>query len=188
VNVFAGRRGVRASARLVAIIGMLAVLGGAVAAACGGGSGSGATATPFATVDGIPCQNSEQLVYHVHSHLTLIVENQVVQVPAGVGINDNTCLFWLHTHDSSGVIHVEAPSQRQFTLGQFFDIWGQPLSASNLLGHETDATHQIHAYVNQQPYTGNPADIQLGAHADIVLEYGPPFPELPPPYVFPPGL
>jgi hypothetical protein len=170
------------------MLGMLAGVAGAVAAACSGGSGGGATATPLATVDGVPCQNSEQLVYHVHAHLTLIVENQVVQVPAGVGIKDNTCLFWLHTHNSSGIIHIEAPSQRPFTLAQFFDIWGQQLSASNLLGHETDATHQLRAYVNQQPYAGNPADIPLNAHTDIVLEYGPPFPQLPPSYAFPPGL
>ena len=29
----------------------------------------------------------------------------------------------LHTHDSSGVIHVESNTVRYYTLGEFLDIW-----------------------------------------------------------------
>ncbi len=142
-----------------------------------------------APVDGIPCESNEQLTYHIHAHLSIFVDGQAATVPAGTGIHPQRgCIFWLHTHDTSGVIHVEAPSQRTFTLGQFFDIWGQPLSASALLGNRTDASHQIRAYVDGQPYTGNPAAISLAAHTDIVLEYGPPFPATPAPFAFPAGL
>lgn len=171
----------------------LAVL---AAAACGGGTAS--TPTPAtsasvtsvtAPVDGIPCESNEQLTYHIHAHLWIFVDGNAVTVPAGTGIHPGQgCIFWLHTHDTTGVIHIEAPTQRTFTLGQFFDIWGQPLSATDLLGHRTDASHQIRTYVDGQPYTGDPARISLGAHKDIVVEYGPPFPATPAPFSFPPGL
>jgi hypothetical protein len=53
------------------------------------------------------------------------VNGKQVSVPAGIGIaSDNTCFYWLHTHTSDGVIHIEAPSGRSFTLGNFLDIWG----------------------------------------------------------------
>ena len=165
-----------------ALLGALAL----VAAACGGASSA---SSAHAAVDGIPCESNEQLTYHVHAHLTIFVDGQQVTVPAFIGIDQQApCISWLHTHDNTGVIHVEAPSQRQFTLGQFFDIWGQPLSATQLLHDTADASHQVRAFVGGQPYTGNPRAIPLTAHADIVLEYGPPFPATPGPYPFAPGL
>ena len=42
------------------------------------------------------------------------------------------CFYWLHTHTSDGVIHIESPTQRIYTLGQFFDEWHQPLSANQV--------------------------------------------------------
>jgi hypothetical protein len=169
-----------------------------VAAVCGSGNSSGSTpstgaastpATAASTIDGIPCNTSEQLKYHVHSHLTIFVNGEQVAVPANIGIDFNArCLYWLHTHDNSGVIHVEAPSEQQFTLGQFFAIWGKDLSATSLLGNKADAAHQVRAFVDGQPFMGDPATISLGKHTDIVLEYGPPFPQTPGPYPFPRGL
>lgn len=139
-----------------------------------------------AVVDGIPCETSEQLTYHVHAHLTVIANGQNVSVPAFIGI-PGRCIYWLHTHDTSGVIHIEAPSQRAFVLGQFFDIWGQQLSTAQVLGFTADAQHSFQFFVDGQPYTGDPRQIPLGAHTLITIEYGPPFPA-PPSYSFPAGL
>ncbi len=30
----------------------------------------------------------------------------------------------LHTHDTSGIIHVESNTVRPYTLGEFLSIWG----------------------------------------------------------------
>lgn len=131
-------------------------------------------------VDGIPCQTTEQAAYHVHAHLVLDVNGKSVLVPAGIGIKrpwqtssdgfigGGSCLYWLHTHDASGIIHVEAPKQQSFTLGQFFDIWGQPLTSSNVAGYPGKLT----VYVNQKPYTGDPHSIELTNHTNITLEVG----------------
>ena len=144
-------------------------------------------------VDGIPCATSEAVAVHVHSQLAILVDGAPLQVPPYIGIaltptsETGSCLYWIHTHDASGVIHVEAgepsaPNGGPYTLGMFFDIWGQPLSRSQVGPFKGNVT----AYVNGQSYSGNLADIPLRSHQRIVLEVGQPV--VPPPtYLLPKG-
>jgi len=74
-------------------------------------------------IGGIPCDREEHLNFHIHAHLDIFVDGQPHAVPESIGIIPRTCLYWLHTHDRSGIIHVEALQAWTFTLGQFFDIW-----------------------------------------------------------------
>src|SRR5439155_12528799 len=72
-------------------------------------------------VGAVECNAGEQLSTHYHSHLDIIQDGVQRSLPANIGITD-TCLYWLHTHDSSGIIHIEAPADRKnhtFTLGDF---------------------------------------------------------------------
>ncbi len=170
------------------LVGVLAL----VIAGCGSsGNTTDSTSTTTATVagghgqtiDGIPCNRTEQLNYHVHAHLTLINNGTAEALPALIGIVGNgECFYFLHTHDTTGVMHIEAPSKRVFTLGQFFDVWGQPLNtnqATNLKG-------PLHVFVGKKAYTGNPRDIKLVSHELITIESGKQVP--PPSYTFDPGL
>jgi hypothetical protein len=129
-------------------------------------------------IEGVRCERGERLEYHVHAHLALFVEGQEVPVPAGIGITDR-CLYWLHTHSTDGIIHIEAPAPMAFTLGEFFAIWGQPLGPSTILDKSVDANHQLRVFVNGEPFEGDPATIKLVDRETIVIEYGPPF--APPP-------
>jgi hypothetical protein len=122
------------------------------------------------TVDGIPCGSSEQTVFHIHAHVTIFVNGSARQIPQGVGIVDNTCLYWLHTHQPDGIIHVESGVQRTYTLGDFFDIWGQQLGR-NRVGPATGA---VTAFYNGAVYRGNPRDIPLNSYAQIQLDVGHP--------------
>jgi hypothetical protein len=137
--------------------------------------GSSANEPP---ISGIECERERQ-EYHVHPRLRIYIEGQQVAIPANIGIKEGECFYWLHTHADAdqGVIHVEAPEQAVYTLGQFFAIWGQPLSSTQLLDRTTDATHSIRATVNGTPLEGDPAQIELVDNAQIVLEFGPPFAE-----------
>ena len=58
--------------------------------------------------------------------LAIFINGKNHTVPALIGIT-NYCFYWLHTHDQSGIIHIESPIHRAFTLGNFFDIWKQKL-------------------------------------------------------------
>jgi hypothetical protein len=128
-----------------------------------------ATKTTGQAVDGIHCQASEQSVFHIHAHLTVFVNGSPRQVPAGIGIT-NTCLYWLHTHQADGIIHIESPIHRIYTLGNFFDEWNQPLGP-NQVG---PVTGHVTAIYNGKAYKGNPRDIPLNPHAQIQLEVGTP--------------
>src|SRR5260370_2339117 len=75
-------------------------------------------------IGGIECDTTEYVTFHIHAHLDIFVDGHPLTVPAFIGIeNNNRCLYWLHTHTPDGVIHIESPQERGFTLGQFFDIW-----------------------------------------------------------------
>jgi hypothetical protein len=129
--------------------------------------------TPGASaVSGITCDRGEHNVFHVHSQLKIRVDGAEVPVPANIGVRPGVCLYWLHTHDASGLLHVEAPSQREFTLGQFFEVWGQPLGPNAVATHVVGADQQVFAFVDGQPYTGDLQSIQLLDGRRIEIQIG----------------
>ena len=75
------------------------------------------------TIDGIECVKAEQFAFHIHTNFNITIDNKSHPVPAGIGIIPNICIYWLHTHDNSGTIHIESPVAKAFTLGQFLHIW-----------------------------------------------------------------
>ncbi|HVA52669.1 MAG TPA: hypothetical protein VNF05_04060, partial [Acidimicrobiales bacterium] len=83
-----------------------------------------------------------------------------------VGLYD--CLYWLHTHVADGIIHVEAPKKQSFTLGQFFDVWGQPLGP-NQVGPDKG---KVVVYENGKRLTGSPRSTPLLPEADIQIDVG----------------
>ncbi len=126
-------------------------------------------------IDGIRCDSAEGALVHIHQHLTLLDRGNPVPIPADVGRPLlAACFYWLHTHAEDGIVHVESPVSRSFTLGEFFDIWGQPLSAT-AAGPVRFKPGHLRAYVDGARYSGDPRRIELAQHADIVLEAGPPY-------------
>jgi hypothetical protein len=137
---------------------------------------SGGSEADEPPIGGVECEAHERLNYHVHSRLDIFVEGQPVEVPANIGVKRGECLYWLHTHEGQpGIIHVEAPTEGDYTLGQLFAIWGQPLSSTQLLDRTADADHEIRATVGAARHEGDPATILLKDGTAIRLEYGPPF-------------
>ena len=133
----------------------------------------------------VPCGPSEVLTRHEHAHLTILIRGEIKTVPAFVGITA-TQICWLHTHDTSGIIHIEAGDDRTFTLADFFAVWRQALSQAAIDGDRVGTGESIQVTVNQQPYAGAPETIVLKEHQDIVLQLGPRFLTLQP-YVWPAG-
>jgi hypothetical protein len=75
------------------------------------------------TVNDIECHSTEHFDLHIHTKLVIMIDNQLYPIPANVGIIPGHCIYWLHTHDNSGLIHIESPIKRNFTLGDFLQIW-----------------------------------------------------------------
>jgi hypothetical protein len=145
-------------------------------------------------IDGIEGSSREMLAVHIHAHLSLFFNGQQIAIPYGIGIVkpfriDNgfvgagSGFYWLHTHDATGIIHIESPDSRPYTLGNFFDIWGKSLSARGVAG----LNGIVVAFVDGKAYSGDPRAIRFGLHTQITLEVGGPV-VAPPVYVFPNGL
>jgi hypothetical protein len=141
---------------------------------------------------GVHALGAEGEVLHIHQHLDIYVNGKHVAVPQGVGIYDGQFLTELHTHDTTGILHVESPTKKNFDLGQFFGVWGVRLDANCIGGYcKTKAagkTTPWKVYVNGRPYTGNPAALILKPHQEIVFAIGTPPKQIPSSYKFPAGL
>lgn len=142
-------------------------------------------------VDGLLCygarnQTEFKELYHVHSHLAIFKDGVRLAVPPFIGITgDDTipntfCIYPLHTHDATGAIHVEPVNNNPITLGQFFKIWGQPLSRTNVAGQ---TSMPVVVYLNDagnlRKYQGDLASIELKSNRSIVIQLGKPLIEIP---------
>jgi hypothetical protein len=139
---------------------------------------------PGTPVDGIQCAPIEQLAYHIHAHLQVFVGGRPRSLPAAIGLlgpiaqqtaygpfyGATRCYYWLHTHASDGVIHIESPTRRIYTLGDFFDEWRQPLSRHRVAG----ARGPVTALFDGRRWTGSPRALPLLPHAVIQLDVGSP--------------
>ena len=132
------------------------------------------------SIDGIECNTKEFVALHNHVHLDFYVNGNPLTVPAQIGIVDNTCLYWMHTHNTSGVIHIESPKSRDFTLGQFFNIWK---ASANF--PVSGAVPKI--FVNGQEVSTNLEETKINQHDEIAVVYGNPPSVVPPFYQFKEG-
>jgi hypothetical protein len=142
--------------------------------------------------DGLPALTAEGSAQHTHEHLDLVVDGVPVVVPPDVGIDQvGGVLSPIHTHDSTGIIHVESPTLGTFTLGQFFDVWGLRFDSQCVGGTCVGSGRTLSVYVNGRAVTGDPRQVVLAAHEEIVVAVGTPT-QLPGPipasYPFPAGL
>lgn len=127
-------------------------------------------------IDGVRCEANEGAAEHIHAHLQLFDRAKPEPVPAGVGIPPGAgCLYWLHTHRTDGIIHIESPVNRTFTLGQFFDIWDVDLSTTRAAGLQARNGRHLRVTVNGKPWSGNPRAIPLRDREEIVIQSGPPY-------------
>jgi len=127
----------------------------------------------YQPVDGIYCDKQEQSAFHIHTHLSIFIDGQPVPLSQGIGIaSDSSCLYWLHTHDTTGVIHIEAPAGHSFVVGNFFDEWSTQFSGLKYPS-QLDLNGWT-AYLNGKLYQGDYRKIPLLSHNLITIMYNSP--------------
>jgi len=136
---------------------------------------------------GLPALNEQ--IFHIHAWLHVYVDGKAVSVPANIGLDQSTGTFSpLHTHDTSGIIHMEADRTYAFTIGQAFAVWGVEFTNDQLGPYKASSRKQLQVYVNGKRIS-DPVDYVMHEHDNIVVGYGKPgsFPTEPPAN-FPSGL
>jgi hypothetical protein len=110
----------------------------------------------------IPCSPIEQLEIHYHVALLIHEEGRVDTLPAGTGI-EPLCFYWLHVHDDSGIVHIEAPADYQdhlFLLADVFGVAGLRLDRHHL-GSGDYGKAEVRVFVNGVRWTGEPGSAPL---------------------------
>jgi hypothetical protein len=120
---------------------------------------------------GIPPGGKE--TFHIHALLHIYVNGLLSPLPANIGLDPARGLeSSMHTHDSTGIIHMEAPHPFNYTLGDFFAVWGVKLGPAQVGGLKGLGRDQLHFYLNGKPLS-NPAALVLHREDSIVIGYGP---------------
>lgn len=154
-------------------------------------------------VDNIPCKTTMPNTYHVHAFVGILINGAHRALPDGIGMKNPgsdityngipnwtqsaSCYYYIHSHDASGVLHIESPqsaspSTSLYKLGNAFDVWGMPLSTTQIGPY----TGTVRTYVANIPlgttqvsrtayalYSGNPRYVPLKSHTTVWLEIGP---------------
>jgi hypothetical protein len=120
-------------------------------------------------IDSVECLKNEN--YHIHAHLSIFLNGVRQMVPKNIGLGG--CALEIHTHDESGIIHIETDSFKQFTLGQLFSVWGLPLRKDNVAGI-TGLPFEIIIVdgVNVTKANANISSIELLPHRSINIVIG----------------
>lgn len=122
-----------------------------------------------------------ETTFHIHAWLHIYVNGKDEQVPANIGIDQATgFLSPLHTHDTSGIIHMEADGEYDFTLGQFMNVWGVKFSDDQIGSLKSKGDQKLQVYLNGQ-LVRDPVNVVMHEHDNVVVGYGKPgsFPKEP---------
>jgi len=119
---------------------------------------------------GLPPAGTER--FHIHALLRIYVDGILSPVPKNIGIYERQHVeASLHTHDETGIIHMESTHPHRFTLGDFFDVWGVKLGPDRVGGLTGLGGDKLHFFLNGRPLS-DPAAHLLRADDVIVIGYG----------------
>ena len=147
--------------------------------------GYGAVSGSFSSLTAPAEPHNQKIVMHIHPKIKIMIDGDSVTLPANIGINSalyknhdldaygmkNPRMAALHTHDPDGVIHVESTEMRDFTLGQFFDIWGVQFSETCIMDNCNEGNKMVRMFVDDQP-NSEFRNHMLKDGENIVIEYG----------------
>jgi hypothetical protein len=136
----------------------------------------------------LECHQHMSELFHIHVHLSIFDTSATqIMVPWGLGIVQpytfnkkgnqivgGTCFYNLHTHDRSGVIHDESKTDLGLTLGNVFDVWGMPLSTTNVAGYTGTVWVKVITPQQTLPWSStiDPRTILLTDKMQITLSVG----------------
>jgi hypothetical protein len=135
--------------------------------------------------DGIGCTGPGG-VLRGRAHLDVFADRRRVTVPAGIGVLP-TCSYWLRTTRDDGIVTIDSPERRAFTLGDLFDIWGAPLTRTKVLAFDVGPDRPVRVVVDGRRATGDPRAVRIVDGREIALVIGRAPARVPSRFAFPSG-
>jgi hypothetical protein len=129
------------------------------------------------------------IAFHIHAELFVYVNGKRTTVPANLGIDpQGRFISPIHTHDTSGIVHMESEQPYRFTLGEFMNIWGVYFTKNQLGEYKAGNGNVLQLWVNGTRIA-DPTSYVMKAHDIMILGYGKPgsFPHTKS-FTFPSGL
>jgi uncharacterized membrane protein YgcG len=118
----------------------------------------------------LPPVGKEQV--HHHALLHIYNDGRLVELVPNIGIDRARGVYSsIHTHDNTGIVHMESERPFNFTLGTFFAVWGVRFGNKSLGSLENDGDNRVHVYVNGKPIA-NPVHYVLRDQDNVVIGYG----------------
>jgi hypothetical protein len=127
--------------------------------------------------------------WHKHMLLSIYNNGKRLGFPDGIGRVHAGCYhaYEMHVHDVTGIIHMESDSAKNFTLGNWFGLWQQPLGRDGVAGLPGPVRFYIIENGKITRYDGDPANIAMVAHREVLIVTGTPLATVPK-YQWPLGL
>lgn len=138
---------------------------------------TGSTAAPI--IDGVQCDEMATYGFRGEAHMDIFIDGKPQTVPSNIGIMNGTCKYWINTGNTGGIINIEAPEQRQFSLSQLIDVWK---GTSSLPPPGSPAI-----FIDGKKAASDLNDTILPQNGEVVLVYGKAPSIIPDSYQFPSG-
>ena len=90
-------------------------------------------------------------ISHTHSTLSIFIDGDEISIPQNIGIQDSVCpdgMRGIHTHDDTGRLHIETPSQIDAPVGAFFNIWGETFNSEQIFNNVANSSKEVVMLVN----------------------------------------
>lgn len=131
-------------------------------------------------VDGMRCLPPGRVLSA--AHIEVFAAAHVVVVPSGIGfapplgrhgayVNGGRCAYPIRTLAPTGVVLMETGPT--VTLGQLFNLWGQPLTHRGVVGFSAPAGTEVSVFIDGKRWRGDPSSAPIAPGAQIAIEVGP---------------
>lgn len=102
----------------------------------------------------VPCVDSTQQVQQLYTfHVTIVMHNQKMFLPASLGHDAGNCLRVIHVNNPNGTVYVQANDTKQYTLQDLFETGGWKFDTMFFMGEQVNKKNMTILVNGKQVYS-----------------------------------
>ena len=116
---------------------------------------------------------------HFHPTVRVVANGEAIAIPDDIGAGEGGAHAPLHRHPGDEKLHAEGLKEGSFTLDQFMQVWGVPLSATRLGPYRADSRRTVSVFVKAKGQkrfreVRDIGGVALGDGDEVYVSYGTP--------------